>query len=107
MRLSITHIIRWHRGTFLSIGFLIKRLFVKCWGELSRINFQESDCHLHGRVPSHGDILFLGADMKDSVSEAIKVSVTEGISFENFNLVVDSFGEAVSIRTFKGIKYRS
>ena len=82
-------------------------LFVKCWGELSRINFQESDCHFHGRVPSHGDILFLGADMKDSVSEAIKVSVTEGISFENFNLVVDSFGEAVSIRTFKGIKYRS
>ena len=45
--------------------------------------------------------------MQDSVSEAIKVSVTEGISFENFNLVVDSFGEAVSIRTFKGIKYRS
>ena len=73
---------------------------------LAELGFQDSDYHLHGRVPSHGDT-FLGADMKDSVSEAIKVSVTEGISFENFNLVVDSFGEAVSIRTFKGIKYRS
>ena len=46
-------------------------------------------------------------DMKDSVSEAIKVSVTEGISFLDFNLFVNTLSEAVSIRTFKGIKYRS
>ena len=53
------------------------------------------------------ETFFLGADMQDSVSKAIKVSVTEGISFEDFNLVVNSFSEAVSIRKFKGIKYRS
>ena len=73
---------------------------------LAELGFQDSDYHLHGRVPSHGDI-FLGADMKDSVPEAIKVSVTEGFSFKDFNLVIDTFGKAISIRKFKGIKYRS
>ena len=49
----------------------------------------------------------LGADMQDSVSKALKVFVTEGVSFEGFNLVVDTFSEAISKRIFKRIKYRS
>ena len=42
--------------------------------------------------------------MKNTVAESVKVLVTKSYSFKDFNLVVATFGKAVSYRSRKRIK---
>lgn len=44
-------------------------------------------------------------NVKDSVSESVKVSVPISVSFQNFNFVVAAFSESICIVTLKGIEY--
>ena len=48
-------------------------------------------------------MFLVGKDVKDTIAKAPEVSVSIGIAFENFDLVVAAFGKTVGNRGIKGI----